>query len=225
MDCHGIRQRLDDYLDGELAPDVATAVGNHVAVCPACRTLLAREGEIRRALRELPVPEPTAAFFDHAIAQAAARERPRRHWQWTGLALAASVTLAIALNVLLKPTTAPVEDIPGLAITLNQVQEISLVFESDRPMENTRFTIELPDGIELSGYPGQRAISWDGSLAQGTNLLVLPVEARSGQGGELIAYVTHTGKMKYFVLRMNVLAGGETPHSQPLETVTPPTVM
>lgn len=225
MDCSRVNLRVDDYLDGLLEAEDVVAIERHAEACPACRALLARETKIRHALRKLPAPEPAETFFDRAIAHAVTQARPRRQWSLPGLALAASLMLIFAVNHLLRPGTVPPQDIPGLAIALNQVQEVSLVFDSERAMENARFTIQLPEGIELSGYPGQREISWEGSLAQGKNLLVLPVEARSGHGGELVAYVTHTGKKKNFTLKMDVLLPKDSPITQPEQKATPVMVM
>lgn len=224
MDCNRTSQLLDDYLDGLLKPEECVAVDRHTSECPACRALLARETRLRQTLRGLPVPEPSEMFFDRAIAQAVAHSQ-RRRWRIPGMALAASIMLIFAVNFLLKPNTIPVQDILGLAITLNQIQEVSLVFESEHAMEDARFTIQLPEGIELSGYPGQREISWEGSLAQGKNLLVLPIEARGGHGGELIAYVTHTGKRKNFVLKMDVLSPKDPPITRSEQKTAPVVVI
>jgi hypothetical protein len=225
MDCSGINQRLDDYLDGAVSADDIVAIERHADACPACRALLTWEIRVHRALRELPAPEPTEEFFDRAFARVVAQTPSRRNWRIPGLALAASILLIFTVNLLLESGTAPVEEIPGLAIALNQIHEVSLVFESERAMHNARFTIELPEGIELSGYPGQREISWEGNLAQGRNLLVLPVEARSGQGGKLVAYVTHTGKRKNLVLRMEVIPPTAPPAVTQGQHAAPVTVM
>lgn len=227
MNCSAIDHLVDDYLDDVLAPEDVAVLERHVAACPLCRTRLVREQNMRRLLRKLPAPEPSLEFFDRAIAEAVARG-PRRHWRMSGLglALAASVTLVFALGVLYRPGPIPAQDIPGLAIALNQIQDVSLVLESDQPMENARFTIRLPEGVEVDGYPGQRELSWEGRLAQGKNLLVLPVEAHGGQGGELVAVVTYTGKRKNFVLRMKVLPSRESPISNHQDqTAAPVTVM
>lgn len=226
MNCEVLKERLDDYLDGLTGSAEAIAVERHAAACPACRGLLARETMILAELRRLPAPEVSEAFIDRAIARAVAESRPQRPWRLPALALAASLMVIIAVNFLLSPGTAPVQQgIPGLAIALNQTQEVSLVFESEHAMHNARFTIQLPEGLELSGYPGQREISWEGNLAQGKNLLVLPIEARSGHGGELIAHVTHTGKRKDFVLKMDVLPPQEAPLTRMETHAAPITVM
>ncbi|MCC6207933.1 MAG: zf-HC2 domain-containing protein [Gammaproteobacteria bacterium] len=212
MNCSAVDRLVDDYLDGALTPDEVATLEHHATECPSCRTLLASERDLRQALRDLPVPAPSEAFFDRAIAQAVTRNhRQYRRMPGLGLALAASVMMVFAVGILYKSGPAPVQDIPGLAIALNQHQDVSLVLESEQSMEKARFTIRLPEGIEVSGYPGQRELSWEGSLAQGKNLLVLPVEAHSGRGGDLVAVVTHTGKRKNFVLRMDVLSPQETP--------------
>ncbi|MGD9729395.1 MAG: anti-sigma factor [Gammaproteobacteria bacterium] len=226
MDCQQIFKRLDDYLDGLLKPEVSIALERHIRQCRQCHALLDRENDLRRALRNLPAPEPSDAFFDRVIAQAVTHERRRPGWRIPGMALVASIMLIFAVNVLYKSGTPPVQDIPGLMIALNHAQEVSLVFESEHAMENARFTIQLPEGVEVSGYPGQRELSWEGGLAQGKNLLVLPVEAHSGHGGELTAVVTHTGKRKNFVLRLDVLPVQDAPvTSHPDQVAVPVTVM
>jgi hypothetical protein len=222
MDCDGLNRRLDDYLDGSLNPEEYATFNSHADECAACRILLAREIRLQQALRGLPAPEPSETFLHGAIAQAI-KHHQRRRWRIPGMALAASVLLVFTAHLWLKPTTAPAPEIPGLAIALNQVQEISLVFESEHAMENARFTIQLPEGIELTGYPQQREISWEGGLAQGKNLLVLPVEARSGRGGDLVAFVTHTGKRKDFVLHMEVLPSQQAPITSPITRLEPKT--
>lgn len=227
MNCSATDHLVDDYLDGVLTPADAATLERHVTTCPLCRSRLIRERNVRQLLRTLPAPEPSPDFFDRAIAEVVARNpRKPRRMSGLGLALAASVTLVVALGVLYRSGPAPLQDIPGLAIALNQVQDVRLVLESDEPMQNARFTIQLPEGIEVEGYPGQRELSWEGSLAQGKNLLVLPVEARSSHGGELVAVVTHSGKRKNFVLRMNVLPSREAPISNHQDqTAAPVTVM
>ncbi len=226
MDCQQILKQLDDYLDGLLRPEMDIALERHIRQCRQCRSLLERENDLRRALRNLPAPEPSDAFFDRAIAQAVKHERRRLGWRIPGAALAASIMLIFAVNVLYKSGAPPAQDIPGLMIALNQAREVSLVFESEHAMENARFTIQLPEGVEVSGYPGQRELSWEGGLAQGKNLLVLPVEAHSGHGGELVAVVTHTGKRKNFALRLDVLPPQDAPATGlPDQVAVPVTVM
>jgi len=40
MICRGLIAVIDDYLDGNLAPDVVTELERHLAVCEPCRAYL-----------------------------------------------------------------------------------------------------------------------------------------------------------------------------------------
>lgn len=224
MNCEQLHQRLDEYLDGLIEAAETAAIDAHVQDCDACRATLARERALREALRGLPAPEPSEAFFDRAIAQAIDHDRRHHRRRWAGLggALAAGFALALAFNVLLGPgpgtsgNRAPHDEIPGLSIALDEVREVSLVFESRRALDDATFTVLLPEGVELAGFPGQREVRWHGRLARGRNLLVLPVEARGGQGGELVAYVDHAGRRKTFRLRMEVTSPRNSGINRPI---------
>ncbi|HEX5633238.1 MAG TPA: anti-sigma factor [Gemmatimonadales bacterium] len=72
MSCFGFRDRLDDYLDGELPPWVEAEFEAHVAGCAECRARVAHERTVRdglrRALRDVEVPSWLAARVSAAIA-------------------------------------------------------------------------------------------------------------------------------------------------------------
>lgn len=68
MTCRDVSQRLDDYLDGALAPDQARLVEAHLEACPAC-------GAEERSLRDL---------LDRAARLP--REIPPRQDLWPGIA-------------------------------------------------------------------------------------------------------------------------------------------
>lgn len=224
MNCDRLQARLDDYLDGELTAEEGHALEAHARDCGGCRARLARERELREALRRLPVPEPDEAFFDRALAQAASR-RPRwvsRHHGLSlgigaiGGALAASLVLVLGWNLLVGPSGSPAhQEIPGLSIALNEVREVSLVVESARTLDNATFTVLLPEGVELAGFPSQREVSWQGRLVKGENLLVLPIRASAAGDGELVAYVQHTDKRKTFRLKMDVKPASQSQHLDP----------
>jgi hypothetical protein len=234
MNCPSILSRLDDHLDGYLAPIERTAVETHLRGCRRCSEALVETRELRRLLRELPVPQPDMGRFSRAIAAAAEtehRRRLRRRTAMAGGALAASLVLALgpglqdepAMN---EPAMAPTsvvsapqsqppvaeiqavsayrEEIPSLILPLYEEREISLALESPRRIEEATFTVHLPEGLELAGYPGQREISWRGSLEPGQNLLILPITAQAGVGGDLITRIADTERHRSLTLRMEV---------------------
>lgn len=263
MNCSTIHNRLDDYLDGYSPPMERTAVELHLRACRGCGEKLKEARELRCRLRALPVPPLDMRRFGRTIAAAAEAESNRR-WQrnlrLTGGALAASLVLALGLNVPSEPALslaaleAPVEhklpaavptanpdgaddilavDAVGpappreeaLAITvaLHEEREIGLELESQRRIEEAIFTVRLPEGLELAGYPGQREIRWHGHLESGRNLLVLPIRAQAGRGGELIAHIADTERQRTLTLRMEVAE--PLPAAPAISSAEPLTVM
>ncbi len=109
MNCHDLDDRLDDYVDGELPEGEFQEMELHLASCAACRSA---ERGLRRVLAEaraLPREMKPARDLWPGIAE---RLRSRPLWgNWTFLAAAASLALALAAVFLLRdgppPSTAP----------------------------------------------------------------------------------------------------------------------
>lgn len=238
MNCQEVWNRLDDYVDEYSPPMERAAIELHIRACRNCTEALARERELRRRLRALPAPEPDLALFSRTIAAAADAEerRLRRHrWRTAGGALAAAVVLALGLGMdgdtppeqrLASVDTAPVPaamptvtmqavaPVQAVTVVLDQESEISLALESGRRIEEATFTVELPEGVELSGYPGVREITWTGHLESGKNLLVLPIKVfQSGNGGELVAHIAdgQVERRRSLTLRMDVVPPATAP--------------
>lgn len=74
MRCEDARERLQEYLDGQLPPAETQTVEAHLAACAACREDLALLRQVDAALATLPVLEEPAAF----TAQVMARVRATR---------------------------------------------------------------------------------------------------------------------------------------------------
>jgi hypothetical protein len=108
---------------------------------------------------------------------------------------------------------------PDIVLALNEERELSLALESQQRIDEATFTVVLPEGVELSGYPGQREITWIGSLESGKNLLVLPLRAQAGSGGELAAHIMHTERRRSLILRAEVISPPAMP-ALPAEAVT-----
>ena len=50
--------------------------------------------------------------------------------------------------------------------------------------------MELPDHVALVGQPGVRAMTWEGSLRKGANVLELPLLAQAGAAGRVSTRVS-----------------------------------
>ncbi len=166
--------------------------------------------ELRALLKDYPMPEATAGFFDQALVRATheGSRRQRNRWIMTGFgsAVAAGLVLWIVGGFLLTTQDLPVADpaIPGITMTLQEPRTINLVFASAEPLHAATLTVRLPAGIEMSGFPGQREVTWQTSLKAGKNLLPLRLIATSPLGGEVYAILRHDNRGRTFRLRVDV---------------------
>lgn len=165
---------------------------------------------IQALLKDYPMPEADAGFFDQALVRATheGTRRQRNRWLMTGFGSAVAAGLALwMISVVFVatpelPTTEPA--IPGITMTLAEPQTVKLVFASAQALDSATLTVSLPDGIELSGFPGQREVTWQTSLAEGRNLLPLKLIATSPLGGEVFATLEHNDRGRTFRLQVNV---------------------
>jgi hypothetical protein len=168
------------------------------------------EQELLELLKDYPVPEAQAGFYDQALVQAAHQgtQRQRNRWLMTGFGSAIAAGLAIWVITAMLMTTPQVPDvdpaIPGVTIVLEQEHTVRLVFASATALDSATLTVSLPDGIELAGFPGQREISWETSLQEGKNLLPLTLIALTPAGGELLATLEHKDRNRTFRLLVDV---------------------
>ena len=169
-----------------------------------------QDQEILALLKDYPMPEATAGFFDQALVRATheGTRRQRNRWLFTGFgsAVAAGLVLWVIGGFLLASPELPSADaaIPGITMTLEEPRTVNLVFASAEPLDAATLTVRLPEGIEMSGFPGQREISWQTSLNAGKNLLPLKLIATSPLGGEVYATLRHDDRGRTFRLRVDV---------------------
>jgi hypothetical protein len=169
-----------------------------------------QDQEILALLKDYPMPEVTADYFDQALVRATheGSRRQRNRWLMTGFgsALAAGLALWMIGGFFLTTPELPQADptIPGITMTLAEPRTINLVFASAEPLNAATLTVQLPPGIEMSGFPGQREVTWETSLTAGKNVLPLKLIATSPQGGELLATLKHDDRGRTFRLRVDV---------------------
>ena len=159
-------------------------------------------------LKEYPMPMAEPAYFERAIANASrtARQRERKKGWLAGFGTAAAVGLVfwVATLWILPSDDAAVPELPGVVMTLETPKTVNLMFASADALNDARVILTLPAGIELDGFPGERSIEWMTSLDAGNNLLPLPLVARSGDGGELVATLSHGDRSKTFRIQINL---------------------
>ena len=169
-----------------------------------------QDQEILALLQDYPMPEAAAGYFDQALVRAthAGSRRQRNRWLMTGFggAVAAGLVLWMVGGFFLTAPDLPVAEptIPGITMTLEEPRTINLVFSSAEPLDAATLTVQLPPGIEMSGFPGQREVTWETSLNAGNNLLPLKLIATSPVGGEVFATLKHDDRGRTFRLRVDV---------------------
>ena len=168
------------------------------------------EQELLELLKDYPVPEAEAGFYDRALVRAVHKgsRRQRNRWMLAGFGSAIAAGLAIWVITAMLMTTPQLPDaeptIPGVTIAMQQEHTVRLVFSSAQALDSATLTVSLPDGIELAGFPGQREITWQTSLQEGKNLLPLTLIALTPSGGEVLARLEHKDRNRTFRLRVDV---------------------
>ena len=93
MICLEAGRVLDAYLDNELGPDDAAALQAHLALCAACRQLIANRESLGRLVRRLPYYSASDQLRAKVL-----RIRTRRRFNPSLLAWAAVLALAVSLG-------------------------------------------------------------------------------------------------------------------------------
>lgn len=174
------------------------------------QSALDKERQLLDLLKDYPMPTAEQGFYDQALVRAAhvGTRRQRNRWLMTGFssAVAAGILILLVSGVFFNATQAPQVDrsIPGVTIALAEPQTVNLVFAAAEPLDSATLTVMLPEGVELSGFPGQREVSWQTSLAAGKNLLPLKLVAVTTGGGEIVARLEHQNRDRTFRLRVDV---------------------
>ena len=169
-----------------------------------------QDQEVLELLKDYPMAEASAGFYDRALARATheGTRRQRNRWVMTGFgsAVAAGLVLWLIGGFFLTgpQTSEPVAEIPGVVMTLAEPRTVNLVFASKSNLDAATLTVTLPDGIELAGFPGQREIAWQTDLVEGKNLLPLELVALTPVGGEVLARLEHENRRRTFRLRIEV---------------------
>jgi hypothetical protein len=203
MNCENFVHTLHAWLDGQLDAAHATAMHEHASRCRGCALAASDERIIRTALRELPVPALRPDFKREAVraARVAGRTLRRKMLEHDVriAALAASSAIAVLVFAALRtpvPTrseqgfdTVSADKVEVYAVTEGEVQALRLRIQSPRDFDGVRFSVELPDDVSLAGQPGVRAMTWEGRLRKGSNVLELPLLAQAGAAGRVATRV------------------------------------
>lgn len=170
--------------------------------------------KLRQALKGMPVPEPRPGFVDRALANAttarhesaASRLSGLRYlatrWEtWIGAALGGAVAATLTL-ILMRPFEPAA---PGvITLALHETRDIEVLIDSERSLDDATIRIVATGSVMLDGFDDERHIDWRTSLERGSNLLSLPVVARSAGKGQLVAVIEHGGRTRRVTINLTV---------------------
>ena len=172
---------------------------------------------LRLALRRMPTPEPRVGFVERALARAAVPQRvaqaslPARlrrfmsRWEtWAGAALGAAATAAVTF-MLLRPVDSTVGPQPRLALTLHETRNVDVLIDSERELKGATIRIAATGSIALDGFDDEQHVDWQADLERGSNLLSLPVVARTEGKGRLVAVIEHHGRTQRVAIDLTVI--------------------
>ena len=135
--CEKFAALLDPYIDGELSPEEAARVREHLAVCGRCREYVQAALAIRDAFPAVEDVEVPAGFTDEVMAAVrmdkARRKRRRTRWSRRLLPLAA----CCAIVVLAVSGLPQLRQVPADTVEAEDAAESSLFGGTSEPAEGS----------------------------------------------------------------------------------------
>ncbi len=178
MNCTSARQQIEQ---GQLDLDCSAELAGHLRQCELCYQAYS-DALVDQRLRALPVPRPDRDFANRVVRRAGGR---RSLFAATPMAVAALLVMGIGLGLLLQqpgtieqpaPADAQIAHFDGTVYLVPDTpKEVRLAINSATAREDAVITLEFGDGLEVEGYSGRQQISWTANLAQGENLIRLPL--------------------------------------------------
>ena len=109
------------------------------------------------------------------------------------------------LTILVEaPRTRVSAGLPSVEMTAGRLRDVNLVFAAKTELPDAGLLIELPDGIELVGHPGEQRIQWRTRLAPGNNIVPLTLVAPAPAAGQIIARLRAGEDEKVFRIQVSV---------------------
>lgn len=182
MNCTDINQHLDSFLDQELSSLQAQAFEQHVSRCSECADKVDAERHLRSVLQGMPVPPPSDDFQKRVFARVR-EEYPREAQHHFAMPLATGFASVAVFGLTLwviggMQSSDPVpEQAQVVTVAMNQSQSVRLMFDAESDIQQAELSVDLPENVQLVGYPGRNQLTWQTRLHKGQNVLELPVQA------------------------------------------------
>ena len=80
-----------------------------------------------------------------------------------------------------------------------------MLIDSERELKGATIRIAATGSIALDGFDDEQHVDWQADLERGSNLLSLPVVARTAGKGELVAVIEHEGRTQRVAIALTVI--------------------
>lgn len=209
MNCEQHQTSLNSYLDKALDAQRAAEFEAHAAQCQDCGRRLAQARRITRAPAADTVAGPGEGTTQRALTVAHKPQRPPRIVAAGFVAaFSASILTLIYTGLMVgAPNRDADEVLPVITMSLAEPRTTNLVFAADMALDDVSLRIDLPRGIELLGYEGERQVRWSTRLQAGKNVLPLQLRATDALGGFLTARLRYEDGEKVFRINVSVSGG------------------
>jgi hypothetical protein len=218
VNCKHFRSQWSRYWFKELEPEEYFRLQRHLSSCPRCRTYDQQMQAVVGCLKGLSgataaddlKSERIEQMFEQAYRRYHTAARTRHALAATLLAgfIGGAVFWAAISQLRDEPAYPVISHTQTIFLPVAGVKNISLAIDSDRAVSAVTFTIELPEGVELDGYPGQSRLSWQGQLQAGLNRLTLPLITHPQmREGVLKARIEYEGGGRVLELPLQPLKG------------------
>ncbi len=204
MNCNRLHNYLDTAPLGTPPPEVL----EHLSHCAACRKTWMLGRETLKILQMLPEPPVPYAFAERVLAFTRRPGEPRHHGAAKGwaLALAALLLLGIGIGIALQWAAAPTAGYQlragAILVPADTATVVRIALDAAHPLHHVDFIVNVPQGMQLQGHPGERQVAWSGELAQGRNVLNLQLVAEPGTAGTLETVLHYAGRDNIFKVQV-----------------------
>lgn len=204
MDCKETQNRIDDYLDHTLSAEDGRRMASHLNACAACRNRAKEEQSLREQLTMLPIPAVSQGFYARVMREGRQNSPVSgMRMRAVGGVFGAFLVVLVALNVW-KPVKNENLPLQTISMQVYETKTVSLAFNSPEDIEGVTFVLQLPEGVELNGRPGQTRLAWTNNLRQGRNVMNLKLKGKEQLQGELIARIEHKGLEREYKVSLKV---------------------
>ncbi|MFT5889003.1 MAG: hypothetical protein ACI9BO_001828 [Zhongshania sp.] len=206
MNCDICDNQLDNWLDGELSALQLKEFEDHLNKCATCQADAKRAQRIVVSLRQLPAPKIPVAL-PGLLGSPLKKRHGALQFGIAASLLCLAITGAIFMD---RSSNTSFSDDGGaqqqwVSLTFAEAKDVTFALSSLSTMNDAVLTLELPDGVQLAGYPDQRELRWTASLQKGDNRLTLPLIAnKDNLNTELLLRIEHSGKHQ--IMRIGIQA-------------------